>query len=94
MNARQIGLIAGVLLAVFGMGIMAPPPVHADGAGKILLGVAAGLVIAGLLDSDRDHCHRGYVYAPAPCYVCGDRDDWHRHRHHECRDHDGHWDRR
>jgi hypothetical protein len=81
------------MLAMFGMGLVAPPKAQANGTGKILLGVAAGALIAGLIDSSRDCDHDRYRYARPPVVVYEYRDYryWDGRRWHD-RD-DRHWDR-
>ncbi len=74
MNARLIGLTVGVMLAVFGMGLVAPAKAHANDTGRVLLGVAAGALIAGLIDSSRDCDHYRYRYARPPVVVYEYRD--------------------
>jgi hypothetical protein len=98
MNARLIGLTAGLMLAVMGMGLVTPPKAQANDAGKILLGVAAGALIAGLIDSSRDCEHDRYRYCrpPVVVYDYGYRDDgrWRDRDDHRWsdRDHDrGRW---
>ncbi len=58
MNARYFPLTVGVLLAVFGLGLATPPKAQANDLGKVLLGVAAGALLYGLIsDNDRDNDH-------------------------------------
>ena len=85
MNAKLTGVIVGAMLAGLGLGLVTPPRVQANGTGKVLLGIAAGALLYGLIDSARDddrRCdrNRGYVYSyGGGCYT--DRDDWRwRHR--------------
>jgi hypothetical protein len=58
MNARLFPVIVGVLLAVFGLGLVTPPKAQAGDLGKVLLGVAAGAILYGLLSDNDRNCER------------------------------------
>lgn len=66
MRSTLLPIVAGVLMVAFvsslGLGMLAPPRAHADDTGKVLLGVAAGVLLFGLLDRDKDRRCDDYAY--------------------------------
>jgi hypothetical protein len=83
MSTKLMGLTIGVLLAVFGLGLVAPPRAQANDTGKVLLGIVAGALLYGLLSSDRDcdrdnQCYQrdrdAYRFQPRPEYYRPGRD--------------------
>jgi hypothetical protein len=66
MRTIHVPAIAAVVMvavvAAIGLGMLAPVRAQANDAGKILLGVAAGVLLFGLLDRDSDRRCDDYRY--------------------------------
>ena len=50
------------VVTAIGLGMLAPVRAHANGTGNVLLGVAAGALLFGLLDRDSDRRADDYRY--------------------------------